>query len=114
MASVASCGFLPVSSYTHVPSTSLLQPCERGVPVCCQTVVVHAQVIDDQVDMLAASAAKALGSLWGGFSNVAKTSWTVGQALTTKVTQQPSLSVTSHHGHMQQWLALFRLVLRFL
>eukprot|EP00879_Flechtneria_rotunda_P012593 GHRR01013150.1.p1 GENE.GHRR01013150.1~~GHRR01013150.1.p1 ORF type:complete len:691 (+),score=307.02 GHRR01013150.1:1360-3432(+) len=43
------------------------------------------KAIDDQVDQLAASAAKALGSLWGGFSSVAKTGWNVGAVITTKV-----------------------------
>eukprot|EP00775_Hariotina_reticulata_P009862 gene9862-10020_t len=35
--------------------------------------------------MLAASVAKGLGSLWGGLNTVAKTSWTVGAAITNKV-----------------------------
>lgn len=43
------------------------------------------QAIDEQVDLLAASAAKALGSLWGGLNSVAKQSLTVGAALTAKV-----------------------------
>jgi hypothetical protein len=43
------------------------------------------QAIDEQVDLLAASAAKALGSLWGGLNTVAKQSLTVGAALTAKV-----------------------------
>jgi hypothetical protein len=41
-------------------------------------------VIDDQVDALAANAVKALGSLWGGLNNVAKTSW----GLTTDITKK--------------------------
>ncbi|KAF6253113.1 hypothetical protein COO60DRAFT_1628330 [Scenedesmus sp. NREL 46B-D3] len=45
----------------------------------------HAQAIDEQVDLIAASAAKALGSFWGGLNTVAKQSLTVGAALTAKV-----------------------------
>jgi hypothetical protein len=54
------------------------------------TAVPHCrlQAIDEQVDLLAASAAKALGSLWGGLNTVAKQSLTVGVALTAKVRQQ--------------------------
>jgi hypothetical protein len=44
-----------------------------------------AQVIDDQVDALAANAVKALGSLWGGLNTVAKTSWGLTKDITTKV-----------------------------
>lgn len=46
--------------------------------MCC------GQVIDDQVDALAANAVKALGSFWGGLNNVAKTSW----GLTTDITRK--------------------------
>jgi hypothetical protein len=47
--------------------------------------VLCLQVIDDQVDQLAANAVKALGSLWGGINTVAKTSWGLTTAITTKV-----------------------------
>jgi hypothetical protein len=56
------------------------EPC-CGVSCCA----VCAQVIDDQVDALAANAVKALGSLWGGLNTVAKTSWGLTKDITTKV-----------------------------
>jgi len=51
----------------------------------CPNMCLCIQVIDDQVDALAANAAKALGSLWGGLNTVAKTSWGFTAAITTKV-----------------------------
>jgi hypothetical protein len=42
-------------------------------------------VIDDQVEVLASGAAKALGSFWGGVAAVAKTGWSMGNVLTHKV-----------------------------
>ena len=43
------------------------------------------RAVDEQVDALAASAARALGSLWGGISGVARSGISAGAALTTKV-----------------------------
>lgn len=58
----------------------LMQPVNLR-PCSC----VVCQAIDDQVELLAANAAKALGSLWGGLNTVAKAGWTAGATITSKV-----------------------------
>lgn len=67
----------------------------RTLPCCfllCRAVLC--QVIDDQVDALAANAVKALGSLWGGLNTVAKTSW----GLTTDITKKVRASMVHMSG----------------